>query len=371
MKIVCISASQIPSSTANSIQAMKACQALAQLGHELTLLVPGQFAQEDLARFYGLRQTFPVAWLAGSRRLFPWRAVRRALQLKPDLLYVWPLQAALFGLQAGLPVLLEMHDLPSGRFGPLWYRWFLRARGQKRLLLITQALRRALDEAYAEIFPTVEAIVAPNGVDLERFDSLPDPVAARRQLSLPSAETVLCTGHLYAGRGADLFLELARVLPEVHFLWVGGRAQEVQTWRARAEREHLSNVTFAGFIPNQELPLYQAAADVLLMPYGLVIAISSGMGHSASVASPMKMFEYLAAGRAIVTSDLPVIREVLNEANAVFCPPEDLAAWQTAVKNLLDNPGWRETLGRQARRDAEGYTWQARARKTLEGFPRA
>ncbi len=66
------------------------------------------------------------------------------------------------------------------------------------------------------------------------------------------------------------------------------------------------------------------------MPYEREIGISSGGGHSAQVSSPMKMFEYLAAGRAIVASDLPVFREVLNERNAVLCPPERPAAWEGA-----------------------------------------
>ena len=63
---------------------------------------------------------------------------------------------------------------------------------------------------------------------------------------------------------------------------------------------------------------------------------SSGTADSAAVASPMKMFEYMAAGRAIVSADLPVIREVLNEENAVFCKPDDIDDWKFALSRLLD-----------------------------------
>ena len=128
------------------------------------------------------------------------------------------------------------------------------------------------------------------------------------------------------------------------------------------------NITFTGFIPNNDLPLYQAAADILLMPYSRSIMGSSGTADSASVASPMKMFEYMAAGRAIITADLPVIREVLNEKNAVFCEPNVLDDWKLKIESLLSDDAQRTALGKQARRDVQGYTWLERGRKILEGL---
>jgi len=211
-----------------------------------------------------------------------------------------------------------------------------------------------------------EVVIAPNGVDLERFASLPDPVTARRQIGLREAQTVMCTGHLYAGRGVELFLSLAKSIPQVQFVWVGGRPENVKTWKQKAESD---NVTFTGFIPNRDLPLYQAAADLLLMPYSRSIMGSSGTADSASVASPMKMFEYMAVGRAILSADLPVIREVLNERSAVFCKPDDLEKWRFEIEKLLEDKARRDQLGNQARRDVEGYTWVARAKRIMNNFP--
>lgn len=372
MKIVAISASQVPSSAANSIQALKAVHALAQLGHDVTLLVPQSSARpgwDDLASFYGLRTPFQVETLPGaSRRLFFLLAVRRAARLNPGLLYVWPLQSAVLGLLHGLPVLLEMHDLPSGRVGPFWYRYFRDAKGRKRITVITRALKNALDDRYGSFLRPQDVILAPNGVDLERFADLPDPPTARRILALPSAVTVACAGHLYAGRGAELFLELAKQFPVAQFLWVGGKPADVETWQARAAAQGVSNLIFTGFIHNAQLPLYQAAADVLLMPYGREIGISSGGGHSAQVSSPMKMFEYLATGRAILASDLPVFHEVLNERNCVFCAPDEVGQWADALRALLGDPQRYADLASQARADAANYAWVERARRILAGF---
>ncbi len=374
MRIVAIAGSRVPSDTANSIQVMKACSALAQLGHDLTLIVPDDpFILHPssfmLSQHYGIESSFPIEWLSGSsRRLFTWQSVRHALKHKPDLLYVWLPQSAVFGLLARVPTIFEIHIQPSGLFGPTWHRLFARLPGRKRLACITYAMKRTLEDNYHMRMRPADVVIAPNGVELERFASLPDPGRARRSLGLREAPTVLCAGHLYAGRGADLFLDLAKWTPNAGFVWVGGHPQDVETWRARASAEGLGNITFTGFVPNQDLPRYLAAADVLLMPYARTILGSSGLADSAAVASPMKMFEYMAAGRAILTSDLPVIREVLDEHNAVFCPPEDIRAWRAALADLLSDSRLRAALARQARREVEGYTWLARARNILTGF---
>ncbi len=366
MRIVCISSSQVPSDTANSIQVMKVCQAFTQLGHDVILLVPGPqpegLKSTALQQHYGLRMLFNIEWLSvRTRRIFPWEAVWHARRLGADLLYVWPLQSAALGLLAGMPSLLELHDFPSGRFGPLWLRLFLALPGRKRLLPITDALRRALQ------LPTEQTVIAPDGVDLERYASLPDPEPARRELGLPAVFTVLCTGHLYEGRGADLFLALAEKFPQASFVWVGGRSAEVKTWATRAAAQALTNVTFTGFVPNERIPMYQSAADVLLMPYQRTVATSSG-GNTAEICSPMKMFEYMAAGRAILTCDLPVLREVLDETTAVFCPPDNIGAWESALSGLLANEKRRQALGQRARHAVRQYSWIERANRTLEGL---
>ncbi len=375
MKIVAIAGSQIPSDTANSIQVMKACNALVQLGHDLTLIVPKNRQSSAESRnseivnrksHYGLQTDFQIEWLpSSSRRLFTWQSVQHARALQPDFLYAWMIQSAVFGLLFKIPTVFEIHIQPTGTLGPAWHRVFATLRGRKRLASITQALVDVLDRNYNIRFKADEVVIAPNGVELERFASLPDPVTARQKLNLPSAAIVMCTGHLYPGRGTDLFLALAREIPQAHFVWVGGRPYDITAWKSRAESD---NITFTGFIPNQDLPLYQSAADILLMPYSRSIMGSSGTADSASVASPMKMFEYMAAGRAIVTADLPVIREVLNEQSAVFCEPDTVEDWKLVIQGLLADETRRVALGNRAKEDVKGYTWLARAEKIIHGF---
>ena len=114
-------------------------------------------------------------------------------------------------------------------------------------------------------FPPEQVLVAPNGVELERYESLPGPEEARRQLGLPPGLTAGFTGHTYPGRGAEMLFALAQQLPQLNFLWVGGRPNDVTQWRTRTSQMGLANVTLTGFVANRHIPLYQAAGDLLLI----------------------------------------------------------------------------------------------------------
>lgn len=373
MKIVCIAASFVPSNTANSIQVMKATHALAALGHSVTLLVPGDRAADwdSLRGFYGLRHSFEVEWIPENlifrRYDYAFKAVRRARQLEPDLVYTWVLQAAVLSLGRGIRTILELHDRVTGRLGPWLFKRFWHSQTAHRLLTNTAALCKVLMDEFGLSPEPGQIVSAPNGVELERYQDLPSPEKAREKLGLPQGFTAGYTGHFYAGRGLPLMLALAKEMPEIRFLWVGGQPEDVAVWRERLDVEGVNNVTLTGFVENAILPQYQAAADVLLMPYGTTIA-GSGGGNSAQIASPMKMFEYMAAGRPILTSDLPVIHEVLNEDMAVFCPPEDVHTWEEALLSLQTDRARRESLAAEAAAAVQAYSWQSRAERALEGF---
>jgi glycosyltransferase involved in cell wall biosynthesis len=120
-------------------------------------------------------------------------------------------------------------------------------------------------------------------------------------------------------------------------------------------------------VPNSELPGYQAACDVLLMPYQARVAASSG-GDISRYLSPMKLFEYLACGRVILSSDLPVFHEVLDSTNAILLPPEDHDTWVEAIQIGLQFPERYARLREQAQRDAQQYTWNARVQKIFKNL---
>ena len=372
MKIALITNSRIPSLTANSIQAMKVAQALMQLGHDLRMYAPAETepaTQESLLAHYGLRLAPRLELLPSIKRLkrfdFIFHAQRAAKNFGADLIYTWLPQSAVLGLWSGYPVVLEMHADNSGKLGAWWMRQFWKTNGRKLMTVTTSALRNALERSTRLQFKDEALLLAPNGVELEKYEGLPNPVEARHQLNLPDGLTVGFTGHIYPGRGADLLFALAKEMPQANFLWVGGTPELVEFWRGKLTEAKMTNVTMTGFVKHEHIPLYQAAADILLMPYSRSIEASSGQ-DIAEVINPMKMFEYMAASRSIICADLPSIREVLNEGNAVLVEAGNFGKWKAEIESLLADEPRRLALGAQARKDVARLTWVKREELVME-----
>jgi glycosyltransferase involved in cell wall biosynthesis len=374
MRIACIAASRIPSRSANSIRVVKVCQAMVRLGHEVDLWTPGPLPAptwKELQHNYDVGAEFTVhrvgSWAPLRRWDFSAGAVRRSIRDRPDLWYVWPYQAAAALAQLGHPTVLEVHDKPAGAAGPFLFRRFLTGKGARRLLVITEALRAWLEDHYRRPLRPPFTVITPSGVDLERYQDLPSPEEARARLGWRERFVAGYTGHLYPGRGLELMTALARRLPAIDFVWAGGEPEAVEGWKSRLADQRIDNIALLGFVAQAQLPLIQAACEVLLMPYQRTIAVSSG-GDTAAFASPMKAFEYLAAGRPILSSDLPVLREVLNEDNAVLLDPEAIDAWAAALRGLVDDGARRDRLSDAARRTAAAYSWLERTRRALDGL---
>lgn len=392
MNIAIVAPTSIPSRRANTIQVMKMAQAFVKLEHRVRLAVPTHLSDtqlctrswQELAHLYGLTQEFPIDWLPANPILrkydYAWRAVCWAKRLDFDLIYTRLPQAATLAALMGLNTIYELHDRPSGIFGPVLFKRYLKAKGARRLVLISRVLASDLRQEFAAFENSPFAVVVPDGVDLERYTNLPEPYESRlilidiikpvldRYGHKFSADqfTVGYTGHLYPGRGIHLILEIAKRLQEMNFLIVGGDPQDVIQVREMARLNGLGNVILTGFIPNTNLPLFQASCDLLLMPYQRKVAASSG-GDIARYLSPMKLFEYLACGRPICSSDLPVFREVLSDEDAVLLPPDDIDRWVAAIQDLHDNPLRRDDLSIRSKEIAIKYSWECRAKIILEG----
>ncbi len=396
MKIAVIAPGSLPGRQANAIQTMKMTQALVDLGHQVLLLAPRSFRENvsdksmqadwgSLASYYGLHTEFRIEWMKVSARLrrydYGWRAVWRARREGVDLIYTRLPQAAALSSCLGIPTIFEVHDIPNGVSAPWLLRKFLMGRGARRLVSISNALAADLEIKFR--IPGIKGFhkIIPDGVDLERYRDVPTPEEARNTLLARSIKrpfltghsfsadrfTAGYTGHLYPGRGIELILKLATRLPDVNFLIVGGMPNDIEAVRGEIFRYEIQNVYLTGFIPNAEIPLYQAACEVLLMPYQQKVAASSG-GDISRYLSPMKLFEYLACGRAICSSDLPVLREVLSDENALLLNPEDFEAWEEAIRRLRGDSELRERLACNARLEAHKYSWEQRARKMLAGI---
>lgn len=172
-------------------------------------------------------------------------------------------------------------------------------------------------------------------------------------------------GHLYKGRGIEIVEQLSQNIPDALFFVFGGNEEEIKDLK---ERNQSSNLIIMGFVLPQLALNYMRAMDILLMPYQKKVFISSQGGVDTSQwMSPMKMFEYMASNVPIISSDLPVLREVLhNNENSLLVPPEDIESWVVATKKLIHDEKLSASLAIKARDDFEKkYTWDKRTQEVL------
>lgn len=372
VKVVYVANSVVPSRAANSIQVMKNCEAFANLGHDVTLLVPERDVEadgvEDVYEYYDVDPCFAVEKLprpnlsSAGTFLVNYSIGRRAARLDPDLVYGRSTIACYFASRSGAPTVFESHaPMTESRFGRVKERFFRRLSRHstfEKLVVISDSLHEYYEEHYPHLAGDV--VVARNGSDPVESDGAAPFETADGRLQ------VGYVGNLYQGRGMDLIAELADGTPEVDVHVVGGTAEDIAHWQDQLGEP--DGITFHGFVPQNDLDRYLLAFDVLLAPYQWDVATHAGH-NTVQWMSPLKILEYMAAGRAIVASDLPAIEEILSDGEtALLCDPEDVEEWADALERLREDPDLRRRLGRQARREFEdSYTWEKRAETVLNG----
>lgn len=354
MKLLYCAGSTVPSDSANSIHVMRMCEALSQLGHDVTL-VAKQGEQPDAFERYGVKPNFELITVPfkGRRHLGLYLATARGVGTVDALVgrYIYPIWF-LRGLAKQFTY--ESHQPPTG----------LRARIEQQLLgdmrcagvpVISQAL--------------MDRYVAHFGARaLERCFVLPDAAIDTGEPVPPSADGRLMVGYAgsdYAGRGINILVACARALPACDFTIAGATAGKLTSQFGDLPQ----NLKCVGRLEHSDVPDFLRACDVLIAPYQKNVAVSGNAGNTIDWCSPLKLFEYLSQGKAIVCSDLPALREVMNAGNSLLVEPDDLSSWVQALKTLDTNRSIATRIGAQARSDfIARYTWKTRASRLVDRF---
>ena len=215
--------------------------------------------------------------------------------------------------------------------------------------------------------PADKILVMENGVDIQRFVVEDDATFWKRELNLdPQKMYAIYSGHLYPEKGIEVILAVAERLQsrtDVEFILVGGLEKWRTHWERYCQQRRISNVRFTGFVPNALVPQYLKSADCLLLPYRLDMEHEVMDIHTTS---PIKLFEYMAAKRAIVATGIPSVTKVLqHNRNALLAEPGDLDTFSKHIERVLDRPELNQYLGSRAYSDVQQFTWEERCKTIL------
>jgi glycosyltransferase involved in cell wall biosynthesis len=290
-------------------------------------------------------------------------AVLVARKERADCYYTRDSAIAYWLVRLGLPTVYEAHVVP--RWGQyLLLKSIARSPTIRLVVVITSFIR---ERFLAMGFPPEKVIVLPDGVDLSLFENLPFKEECRQHLGLPEDRPIIG----YIGRFRTLEMEKGipqligamALLPRIRseeplLLCVGGPMDAVPGYLELARQLGVpqERLRFVDRVPNTEVPYWIRACDVVTIPW-------PWNEFSAYFTSPLKLFEYMAAGVPIVAGDLPSLHEVLQHGkNAWLVDASNLPALAEGIRHLLNSRPLRQNLAEQARKAVNCYTWISRAR---------
>jgi len=394
--LIYIANARLPTEKAHGYQICKMCEAFAQLGLSVLLLHPQRrqfdpvLNERTVFDYYGIRPTFEVRslpnwdlvplnlWLSDQAfaplsfahaLLWGLYASRVAQRERGELYYTRESSVAFWLLQLGLPTGYEAHVVPKRG-----QRWLLARIARHRALVTVPALTSFIKKQFVTMgFPEEKMLVSPDAVDPCLFENLPSKVECRRLLELPLERPIVG----YVGRFQTMGSEkgISELIESMAYLrsgdeknplllCVGGPMSLVQNYLDRAESTGIPRqmLKFVDRVPNSEVPRVMKACDVCTIPWPWT-------EFSAYYTSPLKLFEYMAAGVPIVASDLPSLKEILrHDENAWLVQPGDPSALAEGIKTLLSDRNRAERLAEKARQDVKRYTWKARAAQIINGI---
>jgi len=369
MKICYFSASIVPSMSANSLQVMKMCDAFTEAGHTVTLYCrnsPFDYSNDyqfyDVKNFFRIRKIQYLQIRGLGNLFFVWQINQDVKRNPlPDIFYGREASSLLSILRLGRPVYWESHGLPSNNFRLSLVKKLLKNKYFHSLIAVNSLLKNE----YLRLFPWLDEgkiKVIPNASNISQKK-------IRKDISQKYFQNnhfkVGYVGSIFPGKAMEIILPLAARLPKVDFYVMGGTQSEIDNWK---EQSHQKNIIYLGFISHRDKSYYYQFFDVLIAPYQRKIGIYGGKSMESDWLSPLKIFEYMGQGKAIVASDLPSIREILDDQkDCLLCNPDDLTSWENALRKLMHNSELRHSFGKKIyQKFIQEYTWEKRVKKILE-----
>ncbi len=356
MKILYIANARMPTEKAHGVQIIKMCGAFSKNGFDVELVVPRRFnhIKEEPFGYYGVERNFKIT------KIF-------SLDLVQFGKIGFLIQSFSFAISSFLYSLLKKVDIVYSRDElPLFLLSFLKKRVVyeahmprfnffnrfvikkiKKIITISSGLK---DFYIDNGIPANKILVAHDGVDLGDFSVHVNKKEIRKKLNLlMDKPVVMYIGRIDKWKGVKTLLEASKLVPDTQVVIIGEGGQLAEF------KKKYPNVIFTGPLPYRDLPYNQQAADVLIIP-------NSGKSIvSRLYTSPLKVFAHMASGVPIVASDLPSLREVLNEKNSLLAEPDNPEALVQGIKIFIRDKHYSKELAHKAKEDVKQYTWDIRA----------
>jgi glycosyltransferase involved in cell wall biosynthesis len=354
----------LPGTEAHTVHVVKISEELSKIyeGRFCCLVQHKSGSNEEICAKYGT-QVFDIRELGDKckGRLFAykfgWQAYRfiRKNRIK-NVITRDPMTAVLAGF-AGINVVLDLHGDVRHLCGRGYHFFKMKSLvGRKNLhfLAISNGIKEAYIKEYGAVYEKMH--IFPDGVTIEDYADLTQENVLKRERI-----TLGYIGSFQSGKGIGLIADVAEMCDDCTFMMCGGSREDAER---ETGKKFPANVEFMGYIDNKDVPDIMKKMDIMLLP-NKADQVCAGEQIGAYT-SPIKMFEYMASGRPLIASDIPVLREVLDETNSFLASDGDVDGWVQTIKKIAADRENALFVAAKAREDVKKYTWKARAEAMAE-----
>ena len=355
--LIYITETSLPTKSANIINSLKFCDALSS-HYNINFVIPNNLLKEKIIRKkYNLRNRINFESLINKKienfktRIF--FSIKIILKISKEKNYDFILSrsiiASLMMTLFNIRNTLELHhNLQS--FSKFFFNFitFLPQKKKLSLILINKNLVKDLR------LKKIKYIVLDDAADILSFK-------LNKNLNMKK-KTCVYMGSFFKGKGIEIIDKLSKLLPDIDFHLYGDQ----KTLNSKAKYQFNKNIKFYKYVDYSKIPLILKNYEVALMPYQSRIEARSKNLEISKYISPLKMFDYLAAGKIIIATKLKVYNHILkNKKNSFLVPSKDLNTWKVLIKSIFKDPKKFKKIKWEALRTAKKYSWENRSKKLL------
>ena len=368
MRICYIFNSSLPSKNASSLQVIKTCEGLTALKNKVFLITPNTGSNKSLKNFYDLKfhpkrikiKFFTNFPLGLNYYLFSFFSVLKSLSLKPDI-YITrnPFTLLILNILKKKVIIEFHHDLSNeGRIINLIYKFFkiLNSKYIIKVVAITK--------------PVQKYLINNLGVNKKKIHVIPSASSLKIKYSSLKNKRKYKIGYFGSfekTKGSHFIIELSKLDSNNEYYVYGGDKEKIE--QIKKNNNH-TNLYLNEHVSYKHLKKVISKMDILLMPSNKKILRSAGgVGNIAKYTSPLKLFDYLASGKLIITSKLNVLNDVVkNNVNCIMIDNLKLINWFKEINYIPLNLKKINRLKKGAFNLSKKYTYYKRAEAILKNI---
>ena len=397
MKIAVVTSGHIPSQWAHSFATLKKAYGFKKLGHDVEVLTVERFFEErnrrkikNVCKFYGVNEDIAILYFKDNPLFYleelkyfkyilwlfkkitknkiryisdPEKVISEyCKQINVDICYCRTYRTAYYNIKNGIYTIMDSQTTDTSQPDLQKVIELSRSKYFRCLVTVSDILKQNFIRAGV---PEDKVLVLWNGIDLDSFQNLPGKHEIRKILKLEENNKIVTyCGSLFPDKGIEHILLVAKNIPRVMFLLAGGTESQITFWKNYINSYKIKNVYFTGFVEGSKVPLYLRAADVLIMPYKTDQKIKI---MDINTTCPLKLFEYMASKRPIVSTKIPAISRIITDrVDGLLAQPNNIKELTNFVEIILNDTKLAKNLATNAYNKVRCYDWKNQCEKMLE-----